>query len=174
VRPGWIREHSGLIDGAAGLVLAGIMLLLLARRDELPLPPRITPPQVGVDVVAGSSGVETTGSESFWTFVEPTAEIKIFNATDVERVVEVSFRLTPGPCLINRTLHVNSPSEDRFIDLSSESSLDVALADVVLRPLSSAIATITSSGEPCPPVGVDPRAIFIQIFSLRADETPPG
>ena len=163
-----------MVDATAALVLATVMLLLLGRRDELPLPATIAPPSVGVEVAAGSPGAETSGAEVFWTIVDPTAEIRIFNTTNVEQVAKVSFRLVPGPCSIDRTIRVTTPSEDRSIELTSRSFLDVSLADVVLPPLTFEVATVTQSGEACPPIGIDPREIFVQIHSLATQGSSSG
>lgn len=148
------------------LVLAAVLLIALAVRDDFQPPPTPTPPMFLLTVDGASIGAEIGELGEFWTIDGPAASITITNTTNRAAAADVAFRLVDGPCGRGQVVELRGADRADSIEIPAGGSVDVTLGSVPIGPFGMATIGATPVEPPCPPTTTDPRSIAFQLYEL--------
>jgi hypothetical protein len=145
------------------------LVVLLAVRDEMPLPPAAPVPDVSIAVAAGAAGAEHDGTGAFWWVTEPTADIWIFNNLDHSIVADARVELVAPPCGDSdhrRVQVVLDGTVVHQVDVAPTGSVDVDR--LPLGPHRAATLRLEVLDAACSPGPHDPRSLYVMVRNLAA------
>lgn len=162
------RLRNVSAQGALTVGLGVVLLVSLAVRNGLPIPPTPALAPVIVDVDGASIGSEISDGGPFWTIDLPGATIRVGNTTASSITAVLRFLVVDGPCGRGGTIILEGAGPAREIELEPGSAIDVEAPDLAVGALSAITVTLTPDGPACPPFGGDPRSIHFQLFAVDA------
>lgn len=163
------RAAREIASGFLRIATVGLALFLLAWllfRPPFTLAPLTAPTGLTVAVQSGTTGAQQDESGTLWWISTQPASIGLANNTPDVLAVDVSMRVTNGPCSVERTVDFVG----RTTTLSPGGAAEVSSGPMTLDGYERVSLDLVLDGAPCAPTETEPRPLYVKLTALDVAE----